>query len=134
MHWLAEVLSLVESKGRWPQVLPRGYTALVLKEGLPGALNMRPLMVLLVVYRLWAGLRLERRAVAPAVPAASQSPRRGFAHVHLLPCEPQPSLSGWGEALQGGRAGRYRLSVINVTSRSNFCPAGPVRDQGYGPW
>ena len=59
MQWLAEPLSLVESEGRWPWVLARGCTALVPKECPPRALNTRPLTVLLVVYRLWAGVRLQ---------------------------------------------------------------------------
>ena len=59
MQWLAELLSLVESKGRRPRVLVRGYTALVPKEGPPGSLNTRPLIVLSVVCKLWAGVRLQ---------------------------------------------------------------------------
>ena len=39
--------------------LAEGYTALIPKEGPPGPLNTRPLTVLSMVYRLWAGVRLE---------------------------------------------------------------------------
>ena len=38
--------------------LAEGYTALIPKEGPPGPLNTRPLTVLSMVYRLWAGVRL----------------------------------------------------------------------------
>ena len=59
LDWLAALLRLVEDQGRWPARLAEGYTALVPKDGPPGALNTRPLTVLSTVYRLWAGLRLE---------------------------------------------------------------------------
>ena len=59
LDWLAALLGLVEALGRWPARLAEGYTALVPKDGPPGALNTRSLTVLSTVYRLWAGLRLE---------------------------------------------------------------------------
>ena len=59
LDWLAALLQLVESRRCWPARLAEGYTALVPKEGPPGALNTRPLTMLSKVYRLWAGLRLE---------------------------------------------------------------------------
>ena len=64
MDWLAALLGFVERTGRWPGALTpgrltRGYTALVPKEGPPGALNTRPLTVLSIFYRLWAGARLQ---------------------------------------------------------------------------
>ena len=58
LDWLAELLTLVEVTGRWPEVLARGYTALIPKPGEEGPLGTRPLTVLSVVYRLWAGTRL----------------------------------------------------------------------------
>ena len=58
LDWLAELLTLVEVTGRWPEVLARGYTALIPKPGGEGPLGTRPLTVLSVVYRLWAGTRL----------------------------------------------------------------------------
>ena len=48
----------MERLGKWPTRLAEGYTALIPKEGPPGPLNTRPLMVLSTVYRLWAGVRL----------------------------------------------------------------------------
>ena len=59
LEWLADLLREVERQGRWPLLLAEGYTALIPKEGPPGPLNMRPLTVLSMVYRLWAGIRLE---------------------------------------------------------------------------
>ena len=59
LHWLAALLRLVEDQGCWPARLAEGYTALVPKDGPPGALNTHPLTVLSTIYRLWAGLRLE---------------------------------------------------------------------------
>ena len=58
LDWLAELLTLVEVTGRWPEVLARGYTALIPKPGEEGPLGTRLLTVLSVVYRLWAGTRL----------------------------------------------------------------------------
>ena len=46
------------SDGRWLARMAEGYTALIPKEGPPGPLNTRPLTVLSMVYRLWAGVRL----------------------------------------------------------------------------
>ena len=59
LEWLADLLREVERQGRWPLRLAEGYTALIPKEGPPGPLNTRPLTVLSMVYRLWAGIRLE---------------------------------------------------------------------------
>ena len=56
--WLADLLREVERLGKWPTRLAEGYTALIPKEGPPGPLNTRPLIVLSMVYRLWAGVRL----------------------------------------------------------------------------
>ena len=58
LGWLADLLREVERLGRWPGRLAEGYTALIPKEGPPGPLNTRPLTVLSMVYRLWAGVRL----------------------------------------------------------------------------
>ena len=55
---LADLLRAVERTGKWPARLAEGYTALIPKEGPPGPLNTRPLTVLSMVYRLWAGVRL----------------------------------------------------------------------------
>ena len=58
LRWLADLLREVERLGKWPARLAEGYTALVPKEAPPGPLNTRPLTVLSMVYRLWAGVRL----------------------------------------------------------------------------
>ena len=58
LDWLAELLTLVEVTGRWPEVLARRYTALIPKPGEEGPFGTRPLTVLSVVYRLCAGTRL----------------------------------------------------------------------------
>ena len=55
---LAELLRLVEEVGVWPSRLPEGFIALVPKGEGAGPLQLRPLLVLSVVYRLWAGIRL----------------------------------------------------------------------------
>ena len=59
MDWLAALLGVVERTGRWPGALTRGYAALVPKEGPPGALHTCILTVSSIVYRLWAGARLQ---------------------------------------------------------------------------
>ena len=58
LDWLAELLTLIEVTGRWPDVLACGYTALIPEPGEEGPLGTRSLTVLSVVYRLWAGTRL----------------------------------------------------------------------------
>ena len=58
LGWLVDLLREVERLGKWPTRLAEGYTALIPKEGPPGPLNTRPLTVLSMVYRLWAGVRL----------------------------------------------------------------------------
>ena len=58
LGWLADILREVERLGKWPTRLVERYTALIPKEGPPGPLNTRPLTVLSMVYRLWAGVRL----------------------------------------------------------------------------
>ena len=56
---LAILLDLVESTGTWPQGLLDAYIAMIPKaDGDSTPLGQRPLSVLLVVYRLWASLRL----------------------------------------------------------------------------
>ena len=44
--------------GQWPTVLAQGYTSLIPKPGEEGPLGTRPLTVLSMVYRLWAGTHL----------------------------------------------------------------------------
>ena len=58
LHWLAQLLTLIEEMGRWPTVLAQGYTSLIPKPREEGPLGTRPLTVLSMVYRLWAGTRL----------------------------------------------------------------------------
>ena len=58
LGWLADLLRMVERLGQWPTHLAEGYTALIPKEGPPGPMDTRPLTVLSMVYRLWAGVRL----------------------------------------------------------------------------
>ena len=56
---LAILLELVESTGTWPQGLLDAYIAIIPKaDGDSTPLGQRHLSVLLVVYRLWASLRL----------------------------------------------------------------------------
>ena len=53
---LALVLRQIEAAGRWPQNLLDAYIAMIPKaEGDSIPLGQRPLCVLPVVYRLWAG-------------------------------------------------------------------------------
>ena len=82
LDWLANLLQLVEERGRWPSALAEGYTALIPKEGPPGPLNTRPLTVLSMVYRLWAGARLEEVIVW----------QEGWAHPLAFGFRPAP---GW---------------------------------------
>ena len=58
LGWLADLLREVERLGKWPARLAEGYKALIPKEGPPGPMNTRPLTVVSMVYRLWAGVRL----------------------------------------------------------------------------
>ena len=58
LGWLAHLLREVERLGKWPTRLAEGYTAVMPKEGPPGPLNTRPLMVMSLVYQLWAAVRL----------------------------------------------------------------------------
>ena len=58
LGWVADLVLEVERLGKWPSRLAEGHTTLVPKEGPPGPLNTRPLTVLSMVYRLWAGVRL----------------------------------------------------------------------------
>ena len=58
LGWLAHLLREVERRGKWPARLAEGYTALIPKEGPSGPLNTRPLTVVSMVYRLWAGVHL----------------------------------------------------------------------------
>ena len=58
LNWLAQLLTQIEEVGRWPTLLAQGYTSLIPKPGEEGPLGTRPLTVLSMVYRLWAGTRL----------------------------------------------------------------------------
>ena len=58
LGWLADLLPAVEQTGKLPARLAEGYTALIPNEGPPGPLNTRPLTVLSMVHRLWAGVHL----------------------------------------------------------------------------
>ena len=58
LQWLAQLLALIEEMGQWPALLAQGYTSLIPKPGEEGPLGTRPLTVLSMVYRLWAGTRL----------------------------------------------------------------------------
>ena len=59
LNMVAGLLAIVESTGKWPRILARGYVSLIPKgEGmLP--MQQRPLSVLSQLYRVWAGIRLE---------------------------------------------------------------------------
>ena len=85
LGWQADFLCDVERLGKWPACLAEGYTALISEEGLPGPLNTRPLTVMSMVYRLWAGVRLVdaiawqepiRRPLGSARPEAPWTGRR----------------------------------------------------------
>ena len=58
LHWLAQLLSLIEEMGQWPTLLAQGYTSLIPKPREERPLGTCPLTVLSTVYRLWAGTRL----------------------------------------------------------------------------
>ena len=58
LQWLAQLLTLIEGMGQWPTLLAQGYTSLIPKPGEEGPLGTRPLTVLSMVFRLWAGTRL----------------------------------------------------------------------------
>ena len=58
-NMLAELLQAVEDTGVWPRSLAEGFMALVPKGEGTGPLQMRPLSVLSMVYRIWAGFRLQ---------------------------------------------------------------------------
>ena len=56
---LASFLNALESHEHpiWPPALCWGSIPLLPKEGPPGPLNLRPLIILTVIYRIWAGIR-----------------------------------------------------------------------------
>ena len=60
LDMLSQLLHLIEQTGCWPIILARGYVSLIPKgEGmLP--MQQRPLSVLSQIYRVWAGIRLEK--------------------------------------------------------------------------
>ena len=58
LHWLAQLLTLIEEMGQWPTVLAQGYTSLIPKPGERRPLGTRLLTALSMVYRLWVGTRL----------------------------------------------------------------------------
>ena len=58
LDWLARLLTLAVVRGRWPEVLAGGYTALIPKPGNEGPLCTESLTMPSVVYRLWAGTGL----------------------------------------------------------------------------
>ena len=57
LGWLMEPLQAVEHQGHLAACLAKDYT-IIHKVGPPGPVNMRPLTVLSMGYRLWAGVRL----------------------------------------------------------------------------
>ena len=63
--WLAVVLSRAELDGVWLEgLLDDAYVAMIPKtDGDATTLGQRPLCVLLVVYRLWASVRLRHLSV-----------------------------------------------------------------------
>ena len=57
---LADLLRVVEATGKWPDRVAEGFTSLVSKgEGGGDPMKLRPLTVLLQIYRIWAGVRME---------------------------------------------------------------------------
>ncbi len=74
----------------WPPALCWGSIPLLLKEGPPSPLNLRPLTILGVTYRIWAGIR------------ASQLRQWQETWIH-------PSL-------HGGRAGHETLDGVSETN------------------
>ena len=59
LPWFSGLAILLELVGNWPQGLLDAYIAMIPKaDGDSTPLGQRPLSVLLVVYRLWASLRL----------------------------------------------------------------------------
>ena len=133
LEWLADLLREVERQGRWPLRLAEGYTALIPKEGPPGPLNTRPLTVLSMVYRLWAGIRLEeaiRWQEAWAHPCAFGFPpgaeRPGWRHSD--PGSPGAvPLEG-----VGGGGDEHRLRQVFRSHPPSRRP-GPGVGAGHGP-
>ena len=60
LSMLADLLAIVEATRKRPRILARGYVSLIRKgEGmLP--MQQRPLSVLSQLYRVWAGIRLDK--------------------------------------------------------------------------
>ena len=112
LHWLGQLRQLVEEVGQWPGVLAEGYTSIIPKPGEVGPLGTRPLIVLSMVYRLWAGTRLRdvllwQEAWAHQglwLPPLPGSQRRG--RVHRRPC-------GAGAA-QGVEYGRPQFGLCQM--------------------
>ena len=59
LELLAQLLNVVEETGIWPDAIPRTEVVLIPKGEGTGPLQQRPLSIASVVYRLWAGVRLE---------------------------------------------------------------------------
>ena len=68
---LVELLRMVERTRRWPDGLAEGFTSLV-PEGKGGGdpMKLRPLTVLLQIYRIWAGVRMEDVPLPPCISCA----------------------------------------------------------------
>ena len=57
LDWVADLLAVVETGGRWPEALRRGETVLLPKGGTNDPLDRRPITLLAILYRVWAGIR-----------------------------------------------------------------------------
>ena len=58
LNLLADLFNCIESSGRWPLALERALVSLIPKGQGCRPLNLRPISVMSVVYRLWAVRRL----------------------------------------------------------------------------
>ena len=50
------MMEAVETCGRWPDALREGEPVLLPKGGSADTLDRRPITLLAIIYRLWAGL------------------------------------------------------------------------------
>ena len=87
---VADLLAVVESTGRWPEVLRRGETVLLPKGGTVDPLDRRPITLLAILDRLWASLRATelrawmRGSSIPLLVAGDSGTMLGAEHQGLL--------------------------------------------------
>ena len=127
----AVLLNMVEATSVWPQVLLDAYIATIKVDGDSTPFGLRPSCVLLVVYRLWASLRLShlREWVEGWVPQSVSSLGNGVS-----------SLQAWfstaldiERVLSGAREDQLHVMVADVIKSSDtvdrsilYCALGRV--------